>query len=488
MEASTKRKTNKTQKKSHHQKQKLTRKRKSVSKDVKTLLELRKMELTKKRAALIKTEPIDNKTTVITNHHPKVYIAFYGEKGGVGKTTLTSTVGFLLAQKGKRVLMYDCDPQRNLTTWCFGKEINCEYNDNVDSFVTNQARDDDEYATLYEQVDVQTKRSGDRVGPPDYRVRPAHAIQIDSNLYLVPGHREMLTLNEKIGVAEELAGRYLSGMTNYFTARPFLSVAATAEKFDVDYILLDLNPSRGILNQRLIAMCDYLIVPCMADYFGYQVISNLNDDLTNWKNNLAANSVTANENPIYQFPMDRLNKVKFLGVIINNYHPTGGHYGEIVNGLVQDKMIAIQRIWFERINTCANTMPILHGNLVRNSNILAKIRHYWQLNYISSIFFVPVPLLNRDHAWKNVNNQYDLILEDDERFVRMTSGEIDPTPFQIETRNKVRKKDITITNTTTTNNNNTNRVKKTFLEQVDFFKDVFDKLIEYILDISENNF
>ena len=466
-----------------------TKKRQSIAKEepreesrgIKTLLELRTMELTKKRSHLANNEPTQR--TIIKHKNPKVYIAIYGEKGGVGKTTLTSSIGFLLAKKGKRVLMYDCDPQRNLTTWCFGKEITCEYNDNVDSFINSQVRAEEEYATLYEQVDVQTKRSGERV---DYSVRPAHAIQIDSNLYLVPGHREMLTLSEKISVAEEMTRRDLSGMTNYYTARPFLSVAATAEKFNVDYILLDLNPSRGILNQRLIAMCDYLIVPCMADYFGYQVISNLNDDLTNWKNSLEANSVTANDNPVYQFPMDRLNKVKFLGVIINNYHPVGGHYGDIVNGLVQDKMIANQRIWFERINTCANTMPILHGNLDRNSNILAKIRHYWQLNYISSIFFVPVPLLNRDHAWKNVSNRYHNLMLDDERFVKMANGEIEPTQFQIETRN--RKNADNSTASSSNDNNNNNKVKKTFLEQVDFFKDVFDKLIEYILDISENNF
>nr|WP_072927363.1 ParA family protein [Microcystis aeruginosa] len=42
-------------------------------------------------------------------------IAFFNPKGGVSKTTTTFNLGWMLAEKGKRVIIVDTDPQCNLT-------------------------------------------------------------------------------------------------------------------------------------------------------------------------------------------------------------------------------------------------------------------------------------------------------------------------------------------------------------------------------------
>ena len=49
-----------------------------------------------------------------------VQICLFNHKGGVSKTTTAFNMGWMLAKKGKRVLLVDCDPQCNLTGMVLG--------------------------------------------------------------------------------------------------------------------------------------------------------------------------------------------------------------------------------------------------------------------------------------------------------------------------------------------------------------------------------
>lgn len=49
-------------------------------------------------------------------------IALFNHKGGVSKTTTTFNLGWMLASKGKRVILVDTDPQCNLTGMALGEE------------------------------------------------------------------------------------------------------------------------------------------------------------------------------------------------------------------------------------------------------------------------------------------------------------------------------------------------------------------------------
>ena len=53
-------------------------------------------------------------------------IAFFNNKGGVGKTTFTFHLGYALERIGKKVLFADLDPQCNLTAHICSDETNCQ--------------------------------------------------------------------------------------------------------------------------------------------------------------------------------------------------------------------------------------------------------------------------------------------------------------------------------------------------------------------------
>lgn len=373
-------------------------------------------------------------------------IVFYAEKGGVGKTTITSTIGHVLANKGKRVIMYDCDPQRSLTAWCFGKEIKIEHSDDMDKFIDKQKKNDSSVRTFHDQMTY----SGIAPTPP-----PAHAIPVDKDLLLVPGNREIVSLDELISVSETMSKFNLAGTFNIYLNRIHGAFKSTAEEYDADYVLIDLNPMRGILNRRIIALANYLIVPCMADFYGFQVVSSLKQDLELWKEELKVSVDTAKKQN-YQYPVIDRDGVKFLGVLINDYHPVNNtHYSDFKNGIVEDEMRRNQQIWLESIISNANKFPILRGSKDRDANILGKIRHYWKLEQLASLFFVPVPFLTKDHAY-----QYVRIAGADDGGIVIREEEIlKSIPSTQWKKNE---------------------------EQIQRFKEIFTHIVDYILDIIEN--
>ncbi|AFY70509.1 Cobyrinic acid ac-diamide synthase [Thalassoporum mexicanum PCC 7367] len=229
-------------------------------------------------------------------------IALFNHKGGVSKTTTTFNLGWMLASKGKRVILVDTDPQCNLTGMALG-----------------EATEDDE-----ERIEsIYNTHSNIKTGlAPAFESQPraieaVDCIQVNNQdgLFLLPGHVGFAEYEVTLGIAQELSGSVQTLKNVPGSISDLLE--KTARKFDADYLLIDMSPSLGAINQNLLMTSDFFIVPTTADFFSVMAIDSLASVLPKWHAwAKAASSLPIYKNANYPFPEVTL---KFLGTIIQNY-------------------------------------------------------------------------------------------------------------------------------------------------------------------------
>lgn len=261
-------------------------------------------------------------------------IALFNHKGGVGKTTTTFNLGWMLANKGKKVIIADCDPQCNLTGMVLGFK-------NAKSF-----------DSMYASEGVTNIRDG---LAPAFESRPiliepvdCQAIDGQPNMHLLPGHIGLAEYEVTLGIAQALSGS-LRTLQNLPGAMHYL-FNKTAEKYNADFILVDMSPSLGPINQNLLTTSDYFIVPMFPDYFSAMATESLAKILPKWSAWAKhAKTMDLLKNAIYPFP-DK--NPKFLGTIIQNFRVKKG-----------SPAAAFQR-WIDEIKMGVLTklMPVLNEN------------------------------------------------------------------------------------------------------------------------------
>lgn len=162
-------------------------------------------------------------------------IAITNQKGGVGKTTTTFNLGVALAKQGKRVLVVDVDPQSNLTTyagWYDENELKYTLTD-----LMEQSMNDDE---------IKIKES---------------ILHHKENVDLIPSNLSLSALENLLTYA----------MSREYTLRNCLS----SIKDDYDYILLDCQPSLGMLTINALASANSVIIPVQSEYFALRGMTDL---------------------------------------------------------------------------------------------------------------------------------------------------------------------------------------------------------------------
>jgi len=167
----------------------------------------------------------------LDSHGPARIIALVNQKGGVGKTTSSVNLGAALADYGRKVLMVDFDPQGALSA----------------GFGTNPHEMD---VTVY---NVLMER--------DVHVTDAILKTEDENVDLLPANIDLSAA--EVQLVNEVAREQVLARA----LRPVIE--------DYDVIIIDCQPSLGLLTVNALAAAHGVIIPLTAEFFALRAVALL---------------------------------------------------------------------------------------------------------------------------------------------------------------------------------------------------------------------
>ena len=160
---------------------------------------------------------------------------FLNFKGGTGKSTISASYGFRLAQMGVRTLLIDLDPQGHLTQ-CLG--------------LNSQDFPKTLFHALIEKEEVEKVIVKTDLATLDV---------IPSNLNLSPVELSLFSMNSR----EFRLKRLLSSVEKHY-----------------ELVVMDASPSIGLLNLNAILASNDLIIPVLADFLSYHGLKILFETLS----------------------------------------------------------------------------------------------------------------------------------------------------------------------------------------------------------------
>lgn len=282
-------------------------------------------------------------------------IAFFNNKGGVGKTTLLCNVAAYLGKySNKKVCIIDADPQCNATQYVFSK-----------NYVELLYSTDNNF-TIHSVIEPLSTGEG----------YSAQLLPTRSASFFV----DVIAGDPRLALTEDLLARdwgdaRAGDIRGIRTNLVFSELLTRLEQYD--FVFFDVSPSLGAINRSILLSSDYFISPISVDIFSLKAFENIARWIGEWS--LDWQNGLSNAKDKKKIPDYATSNVQFLGYVTQQYYAKRDASGE---------RRAVQA--FEAIRSQVDS--VIDRNLVKDG----MPPHPYELGTVPNLFSL-IPMAQSNH-------------------------------------------------------------------------------------------
>jgi chromosome partitioning protein len=275
-------------------------------------------------------------------------IAFFNNKGGVGKTSLVYHLAWMYADLGLNVVAADLDPQANLTSMFLDDE-------RLEGLWNGASS----RQTIFGALQPLLEGTGDVSAPHLEEAAPGLGLVV-GDLALSAAEDELSSQWPDCLDRKPRAFRVLSAL--------WRALRLAAEKSEAALVLVDVGPNLGAMNRAALVTADHVAVPLAPDLHSLQGLRNLGPTLRRWRGE-------------WQERRDR-NPISDLEMPEGAMRPVG--YVVMQHAVRLDRPVKAHARWIQRIpdayrEAVLDETPQPGVTIDNDPHCLATLKHYRSL-------------------------------------------------------------------------------------------------------------
>lgn len=247
-------------------------------------------------------------------------IAFFNNKGGVGKTSLVYHLAWMFSNLGHKIVVADLDPQANLTSMFLNEaELELLWADSGTQ-------------SIYSIIEPRIRGTGD-ISSPIPKV-------IQGRIALIPGDLRLSGFEDELS---ETWPKCLDGKENAFRATSafYRTIDQVTKRTETDYAFIDLGPNLGAINRAALISADYVVVPLGPDLFSLQGLKNMGPTIRQWRKDWKERKSKSQNNDLLLPPGD----MAALGYILMRHSMRDSRpvqaYSKWINGMPEEYRLSM---------------------------------------------------------------------------------------------------------------------------------------------------